>query len=399
MSDIREIDDRYPEFAKPYEPVKGAKHYSSLKFAVKVKMKEASAVLVTAALIAAGFSAPGKKPDNPKKPDDIIIPDPTPSPTPEPTADPTPTPTPEPTPTPSPSPTPTPEPTPTPTPWPTPTPYPRPTPTPRPKPTPTPKPKPTPTPTSTPVVHEEPEFALIYPVNIPAEAESPPFIWFTSTLNDLKGGKAVVSLRRQRADGTFVPLAADEYSTLYGDPLEYTGEDDWEEPALLAYYGDDVNYEWKVSGTDHVIDIYYDYLELAIDYTYPDGTTGQWISEPFHSAMGYYTDYGTFKEYNPENRTVTGEFPVWDKIDPDQIEIEGLFVRDYFSGNEKINASSVDTKGRIDTDGSRWLEITAHFDEALPPGNYSLIVDLSYDTDENNPWKTDEIFEHEFTVD
>ena len=67
MADFREIDDRYPEFAEPYEPVKGAKHYSSLKFGIKVKMKEAAAVLVTAALIAAGFSAP-KGPDDPKKP-------------------------------------------------------------------------------------------------------------------------------------------------------------------------------------------------------------------------------------------------------------------------------------------------------------------------------------------
>ena len=28
--DIREVDNRPPEFARPYEPVKGAKHYSRL---------------------------------------------------------------------------------------------------------------------------------------------------------------------------------------------------------------------------------------------------------------------------------------------------------------------------------------------------------------------------------
>ena len=30
---MREIDDRYPEFARPWEPVKGGKHYKKLRFA------------------------------------------------------------------------------------------------------------------------------------------------------------------------------------------------------------------------------------------------------------------------------------------------------------------------------------------------------------------------------
>ena len=29
---MKEIDDRYPEIARPYEPVKGGKHYEKLKF-------------------------------------------------------------------------------------------------------------------------------------------------------------------------------------------------------------------------------------------------------------------------------------------------------------------------------------------------------------------------------
>jgi hypothetical protein len=236
----------------------------------------------------------------------------------------------------------------------------------------------------------------VYPVNVPIEAESPPYIKFTSTLNDLKGGKAVISIRRQNTAGKFVSLAANEYGTLYGEPLEYNGQEKWEEPAIMVSDGDDVFYEWKVSGTDHVIEIYYDYLEMVIDYTYPDGTKGQWISEPFHSAMGYYTDYGKNGEYHSEDRTVTAEFPVWDKLDPDQIKVDKLFVWVYSVAH--IDASSVDTKGRTDADGSKWLEITAHFDEEIPPGTYELSVDLSYDTDENNPWTANEILEDGFIV-
>ena len=44
--DIREIDDRYPEYARPYEPVKGAKHYKKLGLSSPVALFAITGLLV-----------------------------------------------------------------------------------------------------------------------------------------------------------------------------------------------------------------------------------------------------------------------------------------------------------------------------------------------------------------
>ena len=207
---MREIDDKYPEYAKPYEPVKGGKKYKGLKNGGLFLATSVMATVVIPFFPANNKETkqvePAEPPivevqhsteETPQTPDVTLAttPVPTPTPTPKPSASPKPTATPKPTPTAKPTATPkttpkptatpgptarptvssrstttlpsrtpdstnvvihTPEPTssPTPTarPQPTATPSPSasPTPTVRPTPTPTPTPKPTPTPTPSP---------------------------------------------------------------------------------------------------------------------------------------------------------------------------------------------------------------------------------------------------------
>ena len=148
---IREIDDRYPEFARPYEPVKGKKRYKKLSMPAALLLAAGAALILLSGLL------PGALPPIPEPP--VII-ETTPTPTPESAPTPTPTPSALPvTPPPEATPTPTPPPTPTPTPMPTPTPTPPVLPvTPPPEPTPTPTPPvptpPVPTPTSPPTLTE-----------------------------------------------------------------------------------------------------------------------------------------------------------------------------------------------------------------------------------------------------
>ena len=175
---IREIDDRYPEFAEPYEPVRGRRRYRRLSPSAATLLAAGAALILLSALFASPHRA--SLPPVPTvplaeaSPSPAFSPDPTPVPTlsPAPTPEPTPAPTPEPTPAPAPvpilrpvitpetTPAPTPEPTPAPTPEPTPAPTPEPTPAPTPEPTPAPTPEPTPAPTPTPVTYLDPEVTL-----------------------------------------------------------------------------------------------------------------------------------------------------------------------------------------------------------------------------------------------
>ena len=167
---IREIDDRYPEFAEPYEPVRGRRRYRRLSPSAATLLAAGAALILLSALFASPHRA--SLPPVPTVPLAEASPSPafSPDPTPVPTLSPAPTPEPTPSPTPEPTPAPTPEPTPAPTPVPilrpvitpetTPAPTPEPTPAPTPEPTPAPTPEPTPAPTPTPVTYLDPEVTL-----------------------------------------------------------------------------------------------------------------------------------------------------------------------------------------------------------------------------------------------
>ena len=143
---IREIDDRYPEFAEPYEPVRGRRRYRRLSPSAATLLAAGAALILLSALFASPHRA--SLPPVPTVPLAEASPSPAFSP------DPTPVPTLSPAPTPEPTPAPTPEPTPAPTPVPTPAP----TPVPILRPVIT--PETTPAPTPTPVTYLDPEVTL-----------------------------------------------------------------------------------------------------------------------------------------------------------------------------------------------------------------------------------------------
>ena len=143
---IREIDDRYPEFAEPYEPVRGRRRYRRLSPSAATLLAAGAALILLSALFASPHRA--SLPPVPTVP--LAEASPSPALSPDPTPVPTLSPAPTPEPTPSPTPEPTPAPTPEPTPAPTPVPILRPVIT----------PETTPAPTPTPVTYLDPEVTL-----------------------------------------------------------------------------------------------------------------------------------------------------------------------------------------------------------------------------------------------
>ena len=125
---IREIDDRYPEFAEPYEPVRGRRRYRRLSPSAATLLAAGAALILLSALFAspqrASLPPVPTVPLAEASPSPALSPDPSPVPTlsPSPTPEPTPAPTPEPTPAPTPVPILRPVITPETTPAPTPTP-------------------------------------------------------------------------------------------------------------------------------------------------------------------------------------------------------------------------------------------------------------------------------------
>ena len=50
---MKEIDDRYPEFAEPYEPVKGGKHHKALTLGRSMLPLVVAAVVGTTLIVSA----------------------------------------------------------------------------------------------------------------------------------------------------------------------------------------------------------------------------------------------------------------------------------------------------------------------------------------------------------
>ncbi|MBQ1467722.1 MAG: hypothetical protein IIZ27_04525, partial [Solobacterium sp.] len=98
---MREVDDRYPEIAKPYEPVKGGKHHKRLNYA-KIPLLMAGALIALSSLVHKPLPV---TPNGPEPEVVVVVPTPGPEPAnppaqtpkpdkkPEPPAPPTPTPT------------------------------------------------------------------------------------------------------------------------------------------------------------------------------------------------------------------------------------------------------------------------------------------------------------------
>ena len=83
---MREVDDRYPEIAKPYEPVKGGKHHKRLDYA-KIPLLMAGALIALSALIHKPLPV---IPDGPEPEVVVVVPTPSPEPVNPPETTPTP---------------------------------------------------------------------------------------------------------------------------------------------------------------------------------------------------------------------------------------------------------------------------------------------------------------------
>lgn len=283
---VREIDDRYPEIARPYEPVKGGKHHK------RIKLPPFTALIGTVLLMPLIYY-PGTETSQPEPvtPESETVlaasmpegephprpvsppaekPKPSPSPSPEPTLRPavivTPVPTPQVTAEPSPVPeeiiVPVPEPVPPP---------------PEPEPEPTPTTTPAPTPTPTPETEKPPEIRVLN--DMEGGPDSDHIMWrvfrsFEVTLNDARDGTVTVQLYVDEGSG---------YKSA-GDIgyREYEGTEEG------GKWVDDVGFIFG-DGSDNFKTAD---AKLVMNYTTKDGMTGQSESAVFKLAKGRFVTIG-----------------------------------------------------------------------------------------------------------
>ena len=209
-------------------------------------------------------------------------------------------------------------------------------------------------------------------------------ISFTNTLNDLQGGSAGAYFEREDGSGGYVRVH-DDYDA------EYSGTDTWAKEDCSFMYGGDssVRHTWR----DNFI--LYDYGRLTIDYTYPDGETGQWSSDPFHVCGGSYMDFGE-ASYSNTDRSIVAHFPVWETLDPSQITLDSYFLRNSGTAESSV-PELVSVTGWKDDDGNGWLRVIMRTAEELPVGSYWISIDTSIDTDSGNYWTDNTIADVEVT--
>ncbi|MBQ1439878.1 MAG: hypothetical protein IIZ10_09320 [Solobacterium sp.] len=291
---VREIDDRYPEIARPYEPVKGGKHHK------RIKLPPFTALIGTVLLMPLIYY-PGTETSQPEPvtPESETVlaasmpegephprpvsppaekPKPSPSPSPEPTLRPavivTPVPTPQVTAEPSPVPeeiiVPVPEPVP-------------------PPPEPEPEPTPTTTPTPTPETENPPKIRVLD--DMEGGPDSDHMMWFVSrgfevTLNDAMDGTVTVQLYVDEGSG---------YKSVDGDNgyIEYERTEEeggkWKD-YVLYIFGD-------VSDSFETVN-----AKLVMNYTTKDGISGQTESDVFKLAKGRFLSFGNVSR---NGKTVT----------------------------------------------------------------------------------------------
>ena len=295
---VREIDDRYPEIARPYEPVKGGKHHK------RIKLPPFTALIGTVLLMPLIYY-PGTETSQPEPvtPESETVlaasmpegephprpvsppaekPKPSPSPTPEPTLRPavivTPASTPQVTAEPSPVPeeiiVPVPEPVPPP---------------PEPEPEPTPTTTPAPTPTPTPETENPPVIRVLYGMEIVPDSDY--IMWrvfrsFEVTLNDARDGTVTVQLYVDEGSGYESAGGDNGYRTYEG-----TGEEGNTWGNVVSYIFEDDSERFETRNA-----------KLVMNYTTKDGMTGQSESAVFKLAKGRFVTIG---DVHREGTTVT----------------------------------------------------------------------------------------------
>ena len=356
-----EIDDRYPEFARPYEPIKGRKRHGRLTgnesaFLAQRRMRRLDMtrrgfLTGVGVLIVLTVLMPETK-------EELILPKVEPvvieieQPTPEPKVIPE-----------------------------IKEPEELPIVIPEPKPTP-PKPKPDPEPEDekkAPVV--DLKKTVIQPDN---EIYTDPTLSFTMKLNDLKGGKAVGRVYVDSGWGFYEP---DDSVTVVYDPSSISG-DEWSNVEIP------VAIEKPASGGIA------GKAKIVFNITYPDGKTAKIETEtrPVHAGdfVSVNTAYGD------------GGYLLDEFVDPEtgetkyRLHVDTIVDKNLVEPDEEVEIDSdslwnfsvfiVYENGEVRhyTDGGEYhIEFTYITDSPFPNGSYSFYPELSYKEDDYNTWTMD----------
>ena len=356
-----EIDDRYPEYARPYEPIKGRRRHGRLTgnesaFMAQRRMRRLDMtrrgfLTGVGILIVLTVLMPEAKKE-------LILPKVEPvvieieKPTPEPKVIPE-----------------------------IKEPEELPIVIPEPKPTP-PKPKPDPEPEDekkAPVV--DLDKAVIQPDN---EIYTDPTLSFTMKLNDLKGGKAVGRVYVDSGWGFYEP---DDSVTVVYDPSSISG-DEWSNVEIP------VAIEKPASGGIA------GKAKIVFNITYPDGKTAKIETEtrPVHAGdfVSVNTAYGD------------GGYLLDEFVDPEtgetkyRLHVDTIVDKNLVEPDEEVEIDSdslwnfsvfiVYENGEVRhyTDGGEYhIEFTYVSDSPFPNGSYYFYPNLSYKEDDYNTWTTD----------
>lgn len=252
---------------------------------------------------------------------------------------------------------------------------------PDPKPTP-PKPKPDPEPEDekkAPVV--DLDKAVIQPDN---EIYTDPTLSFTMKLNDLKGGKAVGRVYVDSGWGFYEP---DDSVTVVYDPSSISG-DEWSNVEIP------VAIEKPASGGIA------GKAKIVFNITYPDGKTAKIETEtrPVHAGdfVSVNTAYGN------------GGYLLDEFVDPEtgetkyRLHVDTIVDKNLVEPDEEVEIDSdslwnfsvfiVYENGEVRhyTDGGEYhIEFTYVSDSPFPNGSYYFYPNLSYKEDDYNTWTTD----------
>ncbi len=355
-----EIDDRYPEFARPYEPIKGRKRHGRLTgnesaFLAQRRMRRLDMtrrgfLTGVGVLIVLTVLMPEAKKE-------LILPKVEPvvieieKPTPEPKVIPE-----------------------------IKEPEELPIVIPEPKPTP-PKPKPDPEPEDekkAPVV--DLKKTVIQPDN---EIYTDPTLSFTMKLNDLKGGKAVGRVYVDRGSGFYEP---DDSVTVVYDPSSISG-DEWSNVEIP------VAIEKPASGGIA------GKAKIVFNITYPDGKKDRIESEtrPIHAGdfVSVNTAYGDggylLDEFvDPETGETKYRLHVDTIVDKNLVESAEVEIDSDSLWNFSVFIVYENGEVRRYTDGGEYhIEFTYISDSPFPNGSYSFYPELSYKEDDYNTWTMD----------
>ena len=235
--------------------------------------------------------------------------------------------------------------------------------------------------TDPPVTREEP----ITEVNRHVEYEEMDAgtIFYSVELKDLKGGSAKATLHRKTGSGWEAlsgPGASAERS--FAEDDEYWTVNDYGSEDLL-YHMPSLHDDIGAAET----------VKVVFDFTYPDGTTGTYESDPLpihngtYAMPNYYYAREGWDYIWTTNDLIFDVLIRNDLVDESRVEATYTEVYDEDAG-VRVEATPAIT--RVQDDSGDWHMIfTYHFEEMLHEGNFSFYTALHYPEDAYNSWDVD----------